>query len=75
MKLDELDNFKMAQIVEVSACASGKRLSVLGCCPGADITIIRRTMAGDTLACELSNYTFGLRRDEANLITVKVLNQ
>lgn len=57
--------------VEVSATGTDARLEHMGFLPGTTVKVERRAPLGDPTVYELRGYRLALRRESAELITVR----
>lgn len=74
VSLRALAKGQRARIVTVAASAElGRRIRDMGLVPGAQIQVVGRAPLRDPVALRLAGFTLSLRNNEADFITVEVL--
>ena len=70
---DELIPGMSAKITALAASPQEERLSAMGCVPGTQITLEFTAPAGDPLAFNVEGYLLALRKSEAKLLLVELI--
>ena len=74
MTLASLKNSQRARVQAVGGeLETRRRLLEMGICPGVTVELIRRAPLGDPFEFRLRGYHLSLRREQAKLVTVSVL--
>ncbi len=64
-----------AQIIQINASGElGRRIREMGLIPGAEVSVVGRAPLKDPVALRLLGFTLTLRNNEADYITVRVIN-
>ena len=72
--LASLKNSQRARVQAVGGeMETRRRLLEMGICPGVTVELIRRAPLGDPFEFRLRGYHLSLRREQAKLVTVAVL--
>jgi len=73
-KLSELRPGQKAVIEKVSSAEIHLKLMEMGCLPGEPITVEQVAPLGDPVSVLVAGYRLSLRLDEAEHITVNIIN-
>lgn len=74
VSLRSLHKGQLARIATVTASAElGRRIRDMGLVPGAQIQVVGRAPLQDPVALRLAGFTLSLRNNEADFITVEIL--
>ena len=72
--LSELKRGQRAVIDSFTEYETSLKLLEMGCIPGEEIEVIRIAPLGDPMAIMVAGYQLSLRREEASVMKVKVIN-
>lgn len=74
LKLSELSTGSFVRVVEIYAKgARRRRLMDLGFINGTKVEVVRRSLSGDPTAYHIRGATIALRKEEADLVGVRVI--
>lgn len=71
---DELKKGMSAKITALLPSPQEERLSAMGCVPGTLIKLEFTAPSGDPIAFNVEGYLLGLRRSEAQLLVVELID-
>lgn len=72
---DRLSPGMAAKITAIEPSPLEERLSAMGCVPGTVITLEFNAPAGDPMAFNIEGYLLGLRKSEAHLLHVELIEK
>jgi ferrous iron transport protein A len=71
----ELTTGISARIVSITTSPQEERLAAMGCVPGTLIKLEFTAPSGDPMAFNVEGYLLGLRKSEAELLQVEIIDE